>query len=139
MDEDGSPTIQQTRVENPSPDKGSLPKAIGRNKARRLKEKGKANDEYAAQQEVAALLRLLADQNAIVMEEGKRRHDERAKQIQEEMDDKNMERNTTNYTPISKVYFDKKIIIIIMTRRQLFISDYTSTMANDEDDIDYGY
>ncbi|CAN6680264.1 unnamed protein product [Malus baccata var. baccata] len=27
----------------------------------------------------------------------------------------------------------------IMARRQLFTSDYTPTMADDEDDIDYGY
>ncbi|KAB2632473.1 hypothetical protein D8674_028720 [Pyrus ussuriensis x Pyrus communis] len=46
MDEDGSLTIQQTRVENPSLDECSLPRAMGRNKARRLKEKGKANDDY---------------------------------------------------------------------------------------------
>ncbi|KAB2628960.1 hypothetical protein D8674_033755 [Pyrus ussuriensis x Pyrus communis] len=51
-DEDGFPTIQETRVENPSGE-GSIPKAMGRNKARRLKEKGKAKDDYAAQQEMA--------------------------------------------------------------------------------------
>ncbi|KAB2619206.1 hypothetical protein D8674_015075 [Pyrus ussuriensis x Pyrus communis] len=49
MDEDGSPTIQQTRVENPSSGEGSIPRAMGRNKARRLNEKGKANDDYDAQ------------------------------------------------------------------------------------------
>ena len=108
MDEDGSPTIQQTRVENPSSGEGSIPRAMGRNKARRLKEKGKANDNYATQHEVAASLRLLAEQNALEAEEMKRRHEERAKQIQEEMDDKNMERNTSNYTPMSKAYFDRK-------------------------------
>ncbi|RXI05519.1 hypothetical protein DVH24_017561 [Malus domestica] len=27
----------------------------------------------------------------------------------------------------------------IMTRRQLFTSDYTPTMADDENDVDYGY
>ncbi|KAB2604274.1 hypothetical protein D8674_037565 [Pyrus ussuriensis x Pyrus communis] len=107
MDEDGSPTIQQTRVENPSGE-GSIPKAMGRNKVRRLKEKGKANDDCAAQHEVAASLRLLVEQNALEAEERKCRHEERAKQIQEEMDDKNMERNTSNYTPISKTYFDRK-------------------------------
>ncbi|KAB2619011.1 hypothetical protein D8674_014880 [Pyrus ussuriensis x Pyrus communis] len=100
MDEDGSPTIQQKRVENMSLDKGSIPRAIGRNKARRLKEKGKANDNYAAQHEVAASLRLLAKQNALEAEEMKRKHEEWAKQIQEEMDDKNMEMNTSNYTPM---------------------------------------
>ncbi|KAB2621972.1 hypothetical protein D8674_024154 [Pyrus ussuriensis x Pyrus communis] len=49
MDEDGSPTIQQTRVENPSSSEGSKPRAMRRNKAQRLKEKGKKNDDYAAQ------------------------------------------------------------------------------------------
>ncbi|KAB2631118.1 hypothetical protein D8674_008637 [Pyrus ussuriensis x Pyrus communis] len=96
---------------------------MGRNKAQRLKEKGKANDNYAAQHEVVASLRLLAEQNALEAEEMKRRHEERAKQIQEEMDDKNMERNTSNYTPMSK----------------LFTSNYTPTMADDEEDVDYGY
>ncbi|XP_050142198.1 uncharacterized protein LOC126618150 [Malus sylvestris] len=134
MDEDGSPTIQQTRVENPSSGEGSIPRAMGQNKARRLKEKGKANDDYAAQHEVADSLRLIAEQNALEAEERKCRHEERAKQIQEEMDDKNMERNTSNYTPKNKAYFDTKKKKI-MTRRQLFTFDYTPTMADDEDDI----
>ncbi|RXH73636.1 hypothetical protein DVH24_016458 [Malus domestica] len=51
-DKDSSPTIQGTRVENPSSGESSIPKAMRRNKARRLKEKGKANDDYAAQQKV---------------------------------------------------------------------------------------
>ncbi|KAB2619108.1 hypothetical protein D8674_014977 [Pyrus ussuriensis x Pyrus communis] len=118
IDEDGSPTIQQTRVENLSSGEGSIPRAMGRNKAQRLKEKGKANDDYAA----------LHEQNAIAAEERNRRHEERAKQIQEEMDDKNMEMNTLNYTSLN-----------IMTRWHLFTSDYTLTMADDEDDVDYGY
>ncbi|CAN6678981.1 unnamed protein product [Malus baccata var. baccata] len=37
-----------------------------------------------------------------------------------------------------KAYFDRKKKEI-MSRRQLFTSDYTPTMADDEDDIDYGY
>ncbi|KAM1483380.1 hypothetical protein TB2_034764 [Malus domestica] len=41
MDEDGSPTIQQIRVENPSSGEGSIHRAIGRNNAQRLNEKGK--------------------------------------------------------------------------------------------------
>ena len=73
-----------------------------------MKENGKPNDDYAAQHEVAASLRLMAYQNAIAVEERIRKHEERAKQIQEEMDDKNMERNTSNYTPMSKAYFDRK-------------------------------
>ncbi|KAB2619428.1 hypothetical protein D8674_015297 [Pyrus ussuriensis x Pyrus communis] len=108
MDENGSPTIQQTRVENPSSGEGSIPRAMGRNKVQRLKEKGKANDNYAAQHEVAASLRLMPEQNALEAEERKSRHEERVKQIQEEMDDKNMEMNTSNYTPMSKTYFDRK-------------------------------
>ena len=55
------------------------------------------------------------------------------------MDDKNMERNTSNYTPISKAYFDRRKKKEIRTRRQLFTSDYTPTMTDDEDDVDYGY
>ncbi|XP_050103210.1 uncharacterized protein LOC126582948, partial [Malus sylvestris] len=136
MDEDGSLTIQQIRVENPSSDEGSLPRAMGLNKARRLKEKGKANDDYAAQQEVAASLRLLAEQNVIVAEERNRRHDERAKQIQQKMDYKNMEMNTTNYIPMSKTHFDRKKKKEIMTRRQFFTFNYTPTMVDDEDDVD---
>ena len=71
-------------------------------------EKGKANDDYAAQQELAAPLRLMVEQNAFAAEEMNRRHEVRAKPIQEEMDDKNMEMNTSNYTPMSKAYFDRK-------------------------------
>ena len=55
------------------------------------------------------------------------------------MDDKNMKMNTSNYTPMSKAYFDRKKKEEIMSRRQLFTSDYTPTMADDEDDVDYGY
>ncbi|KAM1111322.1 hypothetical protein ACFX19_010602 [Malus domestica] len=81
MNEDGSPIIQQIRVENLSSGEGSIPRAMRRNKARRLKEKGKTNDDYAAQHEVAASLRLLAEQNALEAEEMKCRNEERAKQI----------------------------------------------------------
>ena len=137
-DEYESPTIQQRRVENLSPAEGSLPRPMGQNKARRLKEKGKANDNYAAQLEMAASLRLMAEQNAREAEERKCRHEQQAKQIQEEMDDKNMERNTSNYTPMSKAYFDMKKKEI-MARRQLFTSNYTPTMADDKDDVDYPY
>ena len=73
-----------------------------------MKEKGKANDDYAAQHEVAASLRLLAEQNALEAEERKSRHEKRAKQIREEMDDKNMEMDCMNYTPMSKAYFDRE-------------------------------
>ncbi|KAB2624538.1 hypothetical protein D8674_016198 [Pyrus ussuriensis x Pyrus communis] len=139
MDEDGYPTIQQIRVENPSSGEGSIPTAMGRNNARRLKEKGKTNDDYTPQHEVAASLRLLAEQNAVKAEERKFRHEERAKQIQEEMNDKNVESNTSNYTPMSKAYFDRKKKKEIMSRQQLFTFDYTPTMADDEDDVDYGY
>ncbi|KAB2600562.1 hypothetical protein D8674_042121 [Pyrus ussuriensis x Pyrus communis] len=107
-----------------------------------LMEKDKANDDYAAQQEVTASLRLMAKQNVFAAEERNRGHEERAKQIQEEMDDRNMQGNTSDYSPMSKAYFDKKKKKKkkreIMARRQLFTSDYTPTMANDEDDVDYG-
>ncbi|CAN6686751.1 unnamed protein product [Malus baccata var. baccata] len=46
--------------------------------------------------------------------------------------------NTSDYTPMNKAYFDRKKKEI-MARRQLFTSDYTPTMTDDEDDIDYGY
>ncbi|KAB2623442.1 hypothetical protein D8674_039260 [Pyrus ussuriensis x Pyrus communis] len=108
MDEDGSPTIQQTRVENPSLGEGFIPRAMERNKARRLKEKGKANDDYAAQHEVAASLSLIVEQTALEAEERNHMHELRAKQIQEEIDDKNMKMNTSNYTPMNKAYFDRK-------------------------------
>ncbi|KAB2608846.1 hypothetical protein D8674_012014 [Pyrus ussuriensis x Pyrus communis] len=44
-DEDGSLTIQKIRVENPSPGEGSIPRAMGRNKAQKLKEKDEAKDD----------------------------------------------------------------------------------------------
>ena len=75
-DEDGSSTIQETRVENLSSGECSIPRAMGRNKARRLREKGKANADYAAQHEVEASFRLLAEQNAREAEERKCRHEE---------------------------------------------------------------
>ncbi|KAB2616100.1 hypothetical protein D8674_022688 [Pyrus ussuriensis x Pyrus communis] len=117
MNEDGSLTIQQTRVENPSSSEGSIPKAMGRNKVLRLKEKGKANDDYATQLEMAASLRLMAEQTTLEVKERNSRHEQRAKQIQEEMDDKNMEMNTSNYIPMSKTYFNRKKKEEIMTRR----------------------
>ncbi|TQD84287.1 hypothetical protein C1H46_030153 [Malus baccata] len=84
-DKDGSPTIQETMVENPSPGEDSIPRAMGRNNARKLK----AKDDYALQQEIATSLRLMVEQNAIAVEEMNRRQEEWAKQIQEEMDDRN--------------------------------------------------
>nr|XP_028950329.1 uncharacterized protein LOC114821599 [Malus domestica] len=137
VDEDGSPTIQETRVENLSLGKGFIPRAMRGNKARRLMENGKAKDDYAAQQEVAASLRLMVEQNAFAVEDMNRRHEEQAKQIQEEMDDRNMQSNTSDYTPMSKAYFDKKKREI-MARRQLFTFNYTPTMVDDEDDVDHG-
>ncbi|KAB2608626.1 hypothetical protein D8674_011794 [Pyrus ussuriensis x Pyrus communis] len=119
-DEDESLTIQETRVENMSQSEGSIPRAMGRNKARKLKENGKAKDDYTFQQEM--------------VEERNHRHEERAKQIQEEMNNRNMQRNTLDYTPMSKAYFDRKKKKI-MAQRQLFTFDYTPTMADDKDDI----
>ena len=57
---------------------------------------------------MAASLRLMEEQNAFAAEEKNRRHEDRAKQIQEEMDDRNMQSNTSDYTPMSKAYFDRK-------------------------------
>ncbi|KAB2627278.1 hypothetical protein D8674_020896 [Pyrus ussuriensis x Pyrus communis] len=48
-EEQGFPTIRETRVENPSLGESSIPRAMGRNKARKLKEKGKAKDDLAFQ------------------------------------------------------------------------------------------
>ncbi|XP_050106450.1 uncharacterized protein LOC126585912, partial [Malus sylvestris] len=135
-DEDGPSTIQEIRVENPSSGEGSIPKAMQQNKARRLKENGKAKDDYAAQHEVVASLRLMAEQNAFVVEEMNCRHEERAKQIQKEIDDRNMQMNTSDYTLMSKAYLDRKKREI-MARRQLFTFDSTFTMVDDEDDVDY--
>ncbi|KAM1537980.1 hypothetical protein PS1_002865 [Malus domestica] len=98
-----------------------------------MKEKGKAKDDYAFQQEMAASLRLMVEQNAFVAEERNCRHEERVKQIQEEMDDRNMQRNTSDYAPMNKAYFDRKKREI-MVRRELFTSDYTPSMADDDDD-----
>ncbi|CAN6548408.1 unnamed protein product [Malus baccata var. baccata] len=81
---------------------------------------------------MAASFRLMAEQNVIATEERNRRHEERAKQIQEEMDDRNMQRNTSDYTPMSKTYFDRKKREII-ARLELFRSDYTPTMVDDDD------
>ncbi|KAB2595963.1 hypothetical protein D8674_031413 [Pyrus ussuriensis x Pyrus communis] len=96
-------------------------------------ENGKAKDDLAFQHEMVSSLRLMAEQNAFVVEEMNYRHEERAKQIQEEMDDRNMQRNTSDYTPMSKTYFDRKKRKI-MTQWELFTSDYTPTMADEDDD-----
>ncbi|KAB2608354.1 hypothetical protein D8674_011522 [Pyrus ussuriensis x Pyrus communis] len=112
-DEQVSPMIEETRVENPFP---------GQNKARKLKEKGKAKEELAFREEMASSLRLMVEQKAIAVEEMKHRHKEWGKEIQEEMDDRNMERNTRDYTPMSKAYFDRKKREI-MTRQGLFTAD----------------
>ncbi|KAM1142660.1 hypothetical protein ACFX2B_031270 [Malus domestica] len=111
----------------------SIPRTTGQNKARKLKEKGKAKEDLAFREEMASSLRLMTEQNVIVMEERKRRHEERAKQIQEEMDDRNMQRNILEYTPMSKAYFDRKKREI-MARRELFTSDYAPTMGDEDDD-----
>ncbi|KAB2632053.1 hypothetical protein D8674_028300 [Pyrus ussuriensis x Pyrus communis] len=131
-DEHGFPTIQEIRVENPSPGEGSISRATGRNKARQLKEEGNAKDDYAFQQEIVSSLRLMAEQNVFSVEERNHMHEERVKQIQEEMDDRNMQRNTSDYTLISKTYFDRKKREIMA--QELFTSDYTPTMANEDDD-----
>ena len=57
---------------------------------------------------MASSLRLMEKKNAIAAKERKCRHKEWAKQIQEEMDDRNMQMNTSEYTPMSKAYFDRK-------------------------------
>ncbi|RXH94334.1 hypothetical protein DVH24_024018 [Malus domestica] len=75
--------------------------------------------------------RKIAEQNAFAAEEKNCRHEEWVKQIQEETDDMNMQRNTSDYTSMNKAYFDRKRREI-MTRQQLFTSDYTPTMADDE-------
>ncbi|RXH87616.1 hypothetical protein DVH24_034516 [Malus domestica] len=48
-------------------------------------------------------------------------------------------RNTLNYTPMSKAYFDRKKEKEIMTRRLLFTFDYTPTTVDDEDNDDFRY
>ncbi|KAB2629070.1 hypothetical protein D8674_033865 [Pyrus ussuriensis x Pyrus communis] len=93
-DEDGSPTIQETMVDILPAGEGSIPRTMGQNKVQKLKENGKAKDDIAFQQEMTASLRLMEERNAIVVEERNRRHEEQAKQIQEEMDDRNMQGNT---------------------------------------------
>ncbi|KAB2612185.1 hypothetical protein D8674_036865 [Pyrus ussuriensis x Pyrus communis] len=75
--------VLQTRAKNPFPGEASIPRATRRNKAQKLKEKGKAKDDYAFQQEMASPLRLMAEQNTFATEERNCRHKEWAKQIQE--------------------------------------------------------
>ncbi|TQE01625.1 hypothetical protein C1H46_012764 [Malus baccata] len=75
----------------------------------------------------------MAEQNVFAVEERNRRHEEWAKQIQEEMEDRNMQRNTSDYTPMSKAYFDRKKRGI-MAQKKLFTSDYTPTMTDEDDD-----
>ncbi|KAB2622681.1 hypothetical protein D8674_024863 [Pyrus ussuriensis x Pyrus communis] len=94
-DEQGSPIIQEIRVENPSPDESSIPRPTGQNKAQKLKENGKAKNDLAFREEMTSSLRLMVEQNAFATEERKHRHEERAKQIQEEMANRNMQRNTS--------------------------------------------
>ncbi|TQE14309.1 hypothetical protein C1H46_000228 [Malus baccata] len=81
---------------------------IGDEEARKLKEEGKENEELAFREKMATSLRLMAEQNAITVEERKWRHEEQAKQIQEEMNDRNMERDTTIMTPMSMAHFERK-------------------------------
>ncbi|KAB2600085.1 hypothetical protein D8674_010356 [Pyrus ussuriensis x Pyrus communis] len=111
---------------------GPMP-VFGSNTVGNEQENGKAKEELAFQEEMASSLRLMVEQIAIAMEERKRRHKERAKQIKEEMDDRNMERNTKDYTLMSKAYFDRKKRGI-MTQRELSTSDYTPTMVDEDDD-----
>ena len=59
-DEQGSPTIQETRVENSSSEESFIPRATGRNKAQKLKEKDKGKDDLAFQHEMVSLLRLMS-------------------------------------------------------------------------------
>ncbi|KAM1141193.1 hypothetical protein ACFX19_041892 [Malus domestica] len=80
--------------------------------------------------------RKIAKQNAFAVEKMNCSHEKQVKQIQEEMDDMNVQRNTSDYISMSKAYFDR-IKRDIMTRRQLFTSDYIPTMADDKDDVDY--
>ncbi|XP_068317045.1 uncharacterized protein [Pyrus communis] len=132
-DEQGSPIIQEIRVENPSPDESSIPRPTGQNKAQKLKENGKAKNDLAFREEMTSSLRLMVEQNAFATEERKHRHEERAKQIQEEMANRNMQRNTSEYTPMSKACFDRKKREI-MAQQELFISNYTPTMVDEDDD-----
>ncbi|TQD96607.1 hypothetical protein C1H46_017768 [Malus baccata] len=64
-DEQGSSIIQETRIENQSPGESSIPKATGRNKAQKLKEKGKANDDLAFREEMVSSFQLMTEQNAL--------------------------------------------------------------------------
>ncbi|KAB2625240.1 hypothetical protein D8674_016900 [Pyrus ussuriensis x Pyrus communis] len=82
---------------------------------------GKAKEDLAFREAMASLLRLMAEQNAIAAEERK-----------QEMDDRNMQKNTSEYTPMSKAYFNRKKGEI-MARQELFTSDYTPTMADEDD------
>ncbi|KAB2611366.1 nodulin-26-like [Pyrus ussuriensis x Pyrus communis] len=105
-DEDGSPTIQETRVENLSLGEGSIPRAMGRN----------AKDDYAFQQKMVASLRFMVEQNAIAAEERNHRHKEWAKQLQEKMDDMN----------IGKLWPNKSCLpptIILQWRMMMMIID----------------
>ncbi|RXH94156.1 hypothetical protein DVH24_016223 [Malus domestica] len=107
--------------ENMSSGQSSIPRAVGRNKARKLKE----NEELAFQEEMASSFRLIEEQNAIVVEERKRKHKEQAKQIQED-NNRNMERDTTNYTSMGKKgNYDPTGIVST--------SDYTPTTITNED------
>ncbi|KAB2622650.1 hypothetical protein D8674_024832 [Pyrus ussuriensis x Pyrus communis] len=127
--EQGSPIIQEIRVENPSLDESSIPRPMGQNKAQKLKENGKAKNDLAFREEMTSSLQLMVEQNVLATEERNHRHEERAKQIQEEMDDRNIQRNTSEYTPMSKACFDRKKREIL-ARRELFISYYTPTMVD---------
>ncbi|KAI5347730.1 PREDICTED: LOW QUALITY PROTEIN heat stress mRNAion factor B-2a [Prunus dulcis] len=103
-DEEPSPITH----EDPSSAQTSIPRPIGRNKARRMKEKGKEREDKVIREEIAASLRAMVEQNAKEAEEKKRRREDIVQQRQEEMDEKNMARVTTNMSAMSKQFFDSK-------------------------------
>ncbi|CAL9030054.1 unnamed protein product, partial [Prunus brigantina] len=92
-------------VEDPSPSQPSIPRTLGRNKARKEKQRAKERDAKAVGDEIVSALRTLAEQTAKAEEDKRKRYEQMDQQRQEEMDERNMARNTADMTPNSKEFF----------------------------------
>ncbi|VVA39891.1 PREDICTED: uncharacterized protein [Prunus dulcis] len=122
LDEDKEPS--SITNEDPYSAQTPIPRPIGRNKARRMKEKGKEREDKVDQEE-----------------EKKRRHEDMVQQRQEEMDGNMTRVNTTNMSPMRKEfsYSKKREIQDRHSIRELFpnsnsTSNYHPTMPGEDDD-----
>lgn len=95
-------------VEHLSPSQPSIPKTLGWNKARKEKQMAKERGAKAIGDKIVSALWTLAEQTAKVEEDKRKRYEQMDQQRQEEMDERNMARNTADMTPNSKEFFEGK-------------------------------